>query len=168
MFHARSGVEFLVHARRLYSARFSMPLLSFCLIHVCDCLVRFSPQEPPAPDTAKFCLEVLQQNSAGFALCGPLQSLFCRTVEECGVQCSDEMRVVMGSFDHYGMDDILDACTRLSYTQPIDQILLHIDANLARDWPGEWQRQVVAAFGQSRRDSSSSGRYMQIGNLLND
>ena len=74
----------------------------------------------------------------------------------------------MGSFDHYGVDDILDACTRLSYTQPIDQILLRIDPNIARDWPGQWQRQVVAGFGQSRRGSNSSGRYMQIGNLLND
>ena len=168
VFHARSGVELLVHARRLYSARFVMPLLTFCLVHVCDCLVRFSPQEPPAPDTVNFCLEVLQENSAGFALCGPLQSLFCRTAEECGVQCSDELRDVMGSFDHYGMDDILDACTRLSYTQPIDQILLRIDPNIARDWSGEWQRQVVAASGPPRRGSSSSGRYMQIGNLLND
>ena len=74
----------------------------------------------------------------------------------------------MASFDHYGIDDILDACTRLSYTQPLDQILLCIDPNIARDWAGEWQRQVVAALGQSRRGSSSGGRYLQIGNLLND
>lgn len=145
-----------------------MPLLSFCIVHVCDSLVRFSPQDPPASDTVEFCLEVLQQTSAGFALCGPLQSLFCQTAEECGVQCSDEMKATMGSFDHYVMDDILDACTRLSYTQPIDQILLRIDPEIAKDWPGEWQRQVVAATGQARRGSSSSGRYMSIGNLLND
>ena len=168
VFHARSSVELLAHARRLYSARFSMPLLSFCLVHACDCLVRFSPHEPPALDTVEFCLEVLQQTGTGFALCGPLQSLFCQTIEECGVRPSDEMKAVMGPFDHYVMDDILDACTRLSYTQPIDQILLFIDPEIARDWSGEWQRQVVAAFGQSRRGSTSSGRYMQIGNLLND
>lgn len=111
---------------------------------------------------------MLQQTSAGFALCGPLQSLFSQTAEECGVQLSDEMRAVMGSFDHYVMDDILDACTRLSYTQPLHQILLRIDPEIAKDWPGEWQRQVVAATGQARRDSTSGGRYMQIGNLLND
>lgn len=167
VFHARSSVELLAHAKRLYSARFSMPLLSFCLVHVCDGLVRFSPQEPPASDTVEFCLEVLQQTSAGFALCGPLQSLFCQTVEECGVHLSDEMRALMGSFDHYVMDDILDACTRLSYTQPLDQILPHIDPETAKEWAGEWQRQVVGANGQGRRGSSSSGRYMQIGNLLN-
>lgn len=167
-YHARSGLELLSHARRLYSARLSMPLLSFCLVYVCDGLVRFSPQEPSASDTVEFCLEVLQQNSAGFALCGPLQSLFCQTVEECGVQLSDEMRAIMGSFDHYVMDDILDACTRLSYRQPLDQFLLGIDPEIAKEWPGEWQRQVVAATGQARRGSSSSGRYMQIGNLLND
>ena len=168
VFHARSGVELLAHARRLYSARFFMPLLSFCLVHVCDSLVRFSPQDPPASDTVEFCLEVLQQTRAGFALCGPLQSLFCQTAEGCGVEFSDEMKATMGSFDHYGMDNILDACTRLSYTQPIDQILLRIDPEIAKDWPGEWQRQVVAGTGQARRGSSSSGRYMSIGNLLNE
>ena len=145
-----------------------MPLLSFCLVQVCDGLVRFSPQDRRASDTVEFCLEVLQQTSAGFALCGPLQSLFCQTAEECGVQVSDEMRAVMGSFDHYVMDDILDACTRLSYTQPLDQILHCIDPELAKDWSLEWQRQVVSASGQARRGSSSGGRYMQIGNLLND
>ena len=145
-----------------------MPLLSFCLLHVCDCLVRFSPQEPPALDTLEFCLEVLQQTSTGFAVCGPLESLFCKTTEECGVQLSDEIRPVIDSLDHYVMDDILEACTRLSYTQPLNHILLRIDPEIAKDWPGEWQRQVVTAFGQSRRGSSSSGRYMQIGNLLND
>ena len=168
MFHARSSVELLVHAKRLYSARFSMPLLTFCLVYVCDSLVRFSPQEPPASETVEFCLEVLQETSAGFAMCGPLQALFCQTVGECGVQVSDETRAVMGSFDHYVMDDILDACTRLSYRQPIDQILLRIDPEMANDWPGEWQRQVVAATGQARRGSNASGRYLQIGNLLND
>ena len=145
-----------------------MPLLSFCVVHVCDSLVRFSPQEPPASDTVEFCLEVLQQTSAGFALCGPLQSLFCRTAEECGVQFSDEMRAFIGSFDHYVMDDILDACTRLSYTQPLDQILFRIDSEIANEWPGEWRRQVVAASEQDPRGSSSSGRYLQIGNLLNE
>lgn len=167
VFHARSSVELLVHARRLYTARFFMPLVSFCLIRVCDSLVRFSPQDPPASDTVDFCLEMLQQTSTGFALCGPLQSLFCQTAEECGVNFSDETRAAMASLRHYAMDDILDACTRLSYTQPIDQVLLRIDPEIAKDWPGEWQRQVVAAVGQARRGSSSSGRYMQIGNLLN-
>ena len=74
----------------------------------------------------------------------------------------------MGSFDHYVMDDILDACTRLTYTQPLDRILPQVDPEIAKEWPGEWQRQVVAANGQARRGSAASGKYMQIGNLLND
>ena len=168
VFHARSSVDLLAHARRLYSARYTMPSLSFGLVHACDALVRFSPLEPPASDTVEVCLAVLQQTGVGFALCGPLQSLFYRTVEECGVRISDQRRGVMDSLDHYMIDDILDACIRLSYTQPFDQILAHIDPDIAKEWPQKWQRQVVAAVGQVRRDSSSSGRYMQIGNLLNN
>ena len=94
--------------------------------------------------------------------------MFCHTVEECDIQLSDEMKAIMGSFDHYVMDDILDACTRLSYAQPIDQILPRIDPEIAKEWPGEWQKQVVGAMGNVGRGSNSSGRYLQIGNLLND
>lgn len=164
--NARRGAELLHHARRLYSSRFFMPLLSFCLLHHCDALVRYSPEQPIASETVQFCLEVLQQTRVGFPLCGPLQSLFRQTAEECGVQVSHLANMV-DSFTHYNMDDILDACTRLSYTQPLDQILRHFDPEIGREWGREWERQVLAPKGKGRRESSS-GRYLQIDNILND
>ncbi|KAK3171277.1 hypothetical protein OEA41_003361 [Lepraria neglecta] len=167
VFHARSGVEPLEHSRRLYSSRFSLPLMSFCLIHLCDALVRYSPHLPPASQTARFCLDVLHQTRLGFALCGPLQLLFHRTAQECGVQLPPEMSDNVDSFNHYVVDDILDACTRLSYTQPLDQILHHIDPDIAQDWSGEWENQIKSRKGKVRRESSS-GRYLQVANILND
>jgi hypothetical protein len=167
VFHARSGVEPLEHSRRLYSSRFSLPLMSFCLIHLCDALVRYSPQVPPAAQTARFCLDVLHQTRPGFALCGPLQSLFYQATQECGVQLPPEMSDTVDSFNHYVVDDILDACTRLSYTQPLDQILHHIDPQIAQDWAGEWEKQIKARKGKARRESTS-GRYLQLANILND
>ncbi|KAL2040459.1 hypothetical protein N7G274_006902 [Stereocaulon virgatum] len=167
IFHARSGVEPLEHSRRLYSSRFSLPLMSFCLIHLCDALVRYSPQVPPAAQTARFCLDVLHQTRLGFALCGPLQSLFYQAIRECGVQLPPEMSDTVDSFNHYVVDDILDVCTRLSYTQPLDQILHHIDPQIAQDWAGEWEKQIKSRIGKARRESTS-GRYLQVANILND
>ena len=167
VFHARSGVEPLEHSRRLYSSRFSLPLMSFCLIHLCDALVRYSPHVPPASQTARFCLDVLHQTRLGFTLCGPLQLLFHQTAQECGVQLPPEMSDTVDSFSHYIVDDILDACTRLSYTQPLDQILHHIDPDIAQDWSGEWEKQIKSRKGKVRRESSS-GRYLQVANILND
>lgn len=167
VFHARSGVEPLEHSRRLYSSQFSLPLMSFCLIHLCDALVRYSPHVPPASQTARFCLDILHQTRPGFALCGPLQLLFYQTAQECGVQLPPEMKDTVDSFNHYVVDDILDACTRLSYTQPLDQILHHIDPDIAQDWSGEWETQIKSRKGKVRRESSS-GRYLQVANILND
>lgn len=144
-----------------------MPLLSFCLIHLCDTLIRLSPNEPPAPEVVKFCLTVLEQTRAGFALCGPLQSLFLRTVEECGVLPPPEVGNIIDSFNHFSLDDILDACNRLTYTQPLDQILPHLDSAIASDFNHEWDRKVVNRHQPHRRGSSSE-RYLQIGNLLNN
>lgn len=166
VFHARSGFEIFEHSRRLYSSRFAMPMLSFCLVHLCDALIRLSPNEPPARDVVWFCLEILQQTRAGFAVCGPLQSLFLQTVEECGVHPPPELRDIIDSFNHVSLDDILDACTRLTYTQPLNQILPHLDPAIASDFNREWDKQVVNRSKLSRR-KPSSGRYLQIGNLLN-
>ena len=136
-------------------------------MHLCDALVRYSPNEPKAPEVVIFCLEVLNQTREGFAVCGPLQELFRQTAVECNVEIPNELRYLVGTLNHYDMDSILDACTRLSYTQPLDQILRHIDPNIGRDWNEEWRKFIVERQGQARRPSSS-GRYLQIGNILND
>lgn len=167
VFHARSGIEILEHSRRLYSSRYQMPLMSFCTLHLGDALVRHSPKEPPAPQVVHFCLGIMQQTRTGFAICGPLQELFRRTAVECGVDLPDSIDSIMGPVAHYTVDDILDACTRLSYTQPFDQILRHIYECIAEDWQSEWRRIIIAPGGAPRRQSSS-GKYLQINSLLNN
>lgn len=143
MFHARSGLEPLSHAKRLYTSRFLMPLMAFCLLHLGDAIISYSPQDPPARETVKFCFQTLQQARAGFPLCGPLQLLFRQRAEECGVQIPEQLGELMESFSSYTMDDILDACTRLTYVEPLDQVIGHIDPAIAKDWSGEWQKQVI-------------------------
>ena len=160
VFHARSGVEPFGHAQRLYSARYFLPLVSFCLVHLCDALLSYSPQEPPASETLAFCLQALQQNHAGFALCGPLQSLFIQRAEECGVRTPGHLEKLVDAIDGSTVDEILDACTRLSYMEPLDQIIRYIDPAIAKEWNAEWEIQIM---GRNR------GReHLQIGDILND
>lgn len=160
VFHARSGVEPLGHAQRLYSARYFLPLVSFCLVHLCDALLSYSTQEPPAAETMAFCLQALQQNRAGFALCGPLQSLFIQRAKEYGVRTPKHLDKLVDTIDDYAVDDILDACTRLSYVEPFDQIMRYIDPAIAQEWNKEWEIQIIGRKGNRE--------HLQIGNLLNE
>ena len=160
LFHARSGVEPLEHAQRLYSARYSMPLASFCLVQLCDALLSYSSQEPSGSETVAFCLRLLQQARAGSALCGPLQWLFSQRAQECGVQISMEWQEIVNSDQEYAVDDVLDACTRLSYVEPLDQIVRYIDSKIANEWNREWEIQIV----KRRRGRE----HLQIDSILNE
>ena len=171
-FHARRGFEILRHSRRLYTTRHQMPLLSFCTLQLADMLVRESPEDPLASDVVSFCLESLAETKAGFALCGPLSSLFRKTAEHQGIPISPDIDAKLGPPIHYTVDHILDACTRLAYTMPLEQTFRHIDRAIAMEWPAEWERQVTGSkTGEGRRlvhGPSPSEQYMSIGSLLND
>lgn len=172
LYHARAGLERLEHLRRLYTTRYQMPLLSFCVLHLGDVLVRESNPDVHGTEVVTFCLEMLAKTQAGFAICGPLSSLFRRTAELQGISLSPDIDDKIGRPTQYTVDDILDACTRLAYTMPLDQTFRHIDRAIATEWGREWERQVVATqiVETSKRSHrpSNSEQYMQIGALLND
>ncbi|KAL8771050.1 MAG: hypothetical protein Q9209_003469 [Squamulea sp. 1 TL-2023] len=176
--HAQKGAEVLEHYRRLYSTRYLMPLLSFCIVHLGDALIRYSPEDPPASSTVEFSLGLLQQASIGFPICGPLQELYRRTAIECGTKLPANVDEIASPLGSYGVDDILDACTRLDYKQPVDQSVRHIDENIAADWASKWQEIVnspdrpqppLSTRKSSNSTSSSSGsdQHMRIASLLN-
>lgn len=177
--HAQSGVELLEQYRRLYSTRYLMPLLSFCVVHLGDALIRYSPEEPPASETVEFCLLLLQQASVGFPICGPLQELFKRTADHCGAKMPANVDEISGALGSYGVDEILDACTRLDYKQPVDQSTRHIDDNIAVDWPSKWQeivhnpdrpepgRSTRRTLSTSTTSSSGNEQHIRIASLLN-
>ncbi|KAL8921374.1 MAG: hypothetical protein Q9172_004067 [Xanthocarpia lactea] len=177
--HAQKGVEVLERYRHLYSTRYLMPLLSFCIIHLGDALIRYSPDDPPASRTVEFSLGLLQQASVGFPICGPLQDLYIRTAVDCGAKLPPNVEELAGPLGSYGMDDILDACTRLDYKQPVDQSVRHIDDNLAADWASKWQDivenpnkpQPPRSTRKSSTSTTSSGgvdHHMRIASLLNE
>lgn len=167
LFHARTGLDILQHAHRLYSSRYQLPLVTFSSLHFSDTLLHHSPDNPPASQTVQFCLETMQQTRIGFAVCGPLQELFLQTAIKCNVELPVEIEKLMEPRQDFGVDDILDACTRLEYAQPIDQALRQIDPSVAEEWPHHWQQLILKRGGQARRPSLSE-KFLQITSLLND
>ena len=143
-----------------------MPLTAFCTVHLADALIRFPSDDASSADVAAFCLEVLGQNKKGFPVCGPLQQVFWTSAQEVGVELPEEVENgLLGSKDRYDVDDILDACTRLSYAQPVDQITRYIDKAIGDQWHDEWRDQMASS--RSRRQSTAE-RSMQINSLLNN
>ncbi|KAL9579403.1 MAG: hypothetical protein Q9203_006712 [Teloschistes exilis] len=170
--HAKDAIGILQQSRRLYSTRYLLPLMSFCAIHVGDTLIRYSPDDPPGTQVVEFCLATLQEASAGFPICGPLQELFKRSADECGVQLPSNIEEITGNLGNYGMDDILDACTRLDYKQPIDQSVRHVDDKVEEKWANKWQQIVEnparpAPPTPPWRKGQSRGKQMRIDTMLN-
>lgn len=170
IFHAQSGMEMLEHCRRLYSSRYLSPLVTMCTLHISDAVIRHSlqPQNSKfARDTILFCFESLQEAGAGFRICGPLQELFRRTVVGSSLSLPDNLEDLMEPPQNFGVDEILGACTRLEYTQPLSQVLNHIDPSIGSDWQHYWQSLIMAPEGQFTKPTTTE-RYLQIPSLLNN
>jgi hypothetical protein len=163
-FHARTGLEHISHCMRLYSCRYNMPLTAFCVVHLGDALV--NAREIPPPDVVTFCLDVLEQNRAGFPVCGPLQQVFWQRARDRGVELPEDVQANLALSDNrYGVDELLDACLRLSYAQPNDQIRRYIDSGIGDTWREEWNKQIGSA---GFRRTSTADRTIQITSLLNN
>lgn len=167
--NASFGVEILRMYRTLYTCRYQPALQNFSLLHLCDALVRFAPP-PTNTQTIGFCLEVLKEaadDRGGFAVCGPLQETFRQTALECRVPLPDNIGELMGHAE-YGSDDILDACTRHTYAQPVDQIIQNMCPTIDKDFSDEWTKMIENRAEEETRASTDTGRYMQINSLLNE
>ena len=162
-------MDILEHCRRLYTSRYLSPLVTMCTLHISDAVIRHSPHPQNSMftrDTISFCFESLQETGAGFRICGPLQELFRRTVVGSSLSLPSNLEDLMEPPQNFGVDEILGACTRLEYTQPLSQVLNHIDPSIGSDWLHYWQSLIIAPGGQSVK-APTTERYLQIPSLLN-
>ena len=157
--HALQGLGHIQRATRLYTARFHMPILSFCCVHLADAAIVYEHHR--GPEALQIAMNALQETRAGFDLCGPLQELLRQRAVACNIQIPSSISPLLGSLSHFGMDEILDACTRLSFTQPLKQILSHFDGEVTEEESGSRTTDLP-------RQTPSATQRMQIDALLND
>ena len=133
--------------------------------------MRHSPHNPTPSETLSFALSVLGQSRVGFKLCGPLQSLLLDIARTRNIPFpSDTIDTEdIKSIEHFGVDDILDATTRMTFSQPMDQIGRYIDPSIGQQWNDAWQRLIMTRHSETPSSSvvPTSGHSMEINSLLN-
>lgn len=167
--HARRSYEALRLYRELYSCRYQPSLQTFCVLHTCDILIRFSPTQPSATGVVENCLLWLKEaadGKGGFPVCGPLQEMFRRSAIECQVRLPDNIYELMGDDTNYTSEMLLDACTRLSYRQPVDRVVANMEATIADNFPEELGKQIQALNARAG-GTEANIRKIQINELLN-
>jgi hypothetical protein len=183
-YHAQRGLFLLdKHYRTQYTCRYQPVLQMFAVLHLTDVIARFfsGSVDAPAkdgPEAIQIGTEVLMQSRAGFAVAGPLQEMLRRTANECSIRLPrnlNELTVTPPPPKQvYQMDDLVDACTRPTYVQPIDQIHKRYLSTFSMDWT-----LYGATYGFLEPASDVKGlrflpdeergaqNFMQIRNLLN-
>lgn len=172
--HAKTGVELLTQYKSIYTNFYLSPLQLFCMVHLCDAVVRYDGHGETIPRTVEFCLTSLEEAKVGYPVAGPLQQMFRHSLTEYSIPVPKELERMMGGVSaRLGPEELLNACTRPTYKQPITQILPNMEAELGQNFMDGWQR---IAEGKSAEpplgDMFGSGSYgkrtgLAIGSLLN-
>ena len=139
--HALNGLKLLGRHRALYSSHFATPLHAFCLVHICDALIRYlagssmdSQSLPRVPAIANFCLETLEEMRPSYPLATALQAMFRQSLTELQIPLSTDQERKFSTSAGLNLDDSLNACLRPTYKQPAGQILSNMEDNLATDF----------------------------------
>ncbi|KAI9750970.1 MAG: hypothetical protein M4579_006230 [Chaenotheca gracillima] len=174
---ARIGRHLLEQYRNLYTFRLQSRLQVLCMVHICDCLVRFGTRSE-AEDAASFCMRALDESGPSHGVCGPLQELFRHMVVQSGIELAVPATDAASNTTSFTLDEIMDACTRLTYAQPVEQVRRRLSPEFIEKWNEESMQlnsptDVTLADEQRRRSTASAEmerereRSMGISSILN-
>ena len=171
--HAKEGFACLVRYCRMYGAAYQTPIQLYCLVHICDAVMTHDRRGQSKPEAIRFCMEVLEEAKQSYPLAKPLQHMFAAAVNECNISLPDDLERLLGSNERYQVDELLNACTRLTYRTPIDQLKPNLEPTLADDFIDEWQRASKEEMNDELESPTSfvrqdNQRSMNISSLLND
>lgn len=170
------------HYRTQYTCRYQPVMQMFGVLHLTDVVCRFFPNAVDGPSkdgvqALQFGMEVLIQSCLGFPIAGPFQEMLRRTAQECSVplakNVSDRLAPPRPPKQSYGIDDLIDACTRASYVQPADEIHKRYLPSFSVDWTSHGSAYGFLEPPPGRRlrgqsaEEKSAQTLMQISNLLN-
>ena len=179
--HAQRSLHLLEDHQGLQCPwRYQDTLQMFSVLHFCDALARFYPHNPNnnaknGAQAVQFGLDVLTNST--FPVARTLQALLHRTAVECSLQLAGKANEVDGVSPppRYNLNDMIDACTRPTYTQPIMEIHSKIIPSFPEDWkvesPAFHLEEHVASYQSSQSFVTNGAGHrslMDIQNLLND
>lgn len=160
---ALEGVKLLERYRSLYTHRYQNPLLAFCVVHICETLLRAGAAVPYGQQQAvQFALAATHESLGGFAYVGPVQFMFCRMAADEGVELPDNVEQLMGGRTAYGPEELLDACERVTHTQPCALLRGRVDRNLVLDFEREW-KQFIETHGAGTNQWVGGGMLREAG-----
>jgi len=182
--HAQEGLFLLdQHYRTQYTCRYQPVLQMFAVLHLSDVVARFFPGgmengSKDGPEAIYFGIEVLMQSRAGFPVAGPLQEMLRKTANDCSIRLPRNLSKLMPPLrppqQRYRLDDLIDACTRPTYSQPVKEIHRRYDSSFSSEWASEGTSFgfLASASGPSRlkvpsAEERGAQSLMQIHNLLN-
>jgi hypothetical protein len=155
----------------------------FAILHLSDVVARFFPggMEKGAkdgPEAIQFGMEALMQSRSGFPVAGPLQEMLRRTANDCSIRLPRNLSEIMppprSSQQMYRLDDLVDACTRPTYSQPVKEIHRRYISSFSVEWASEGSSFgfLASASGSTRlkvpsAEERGAQSLMQIHNLLN-
>lgn len=120
----------------------------------------------------EFCLVSLEQAKIGYTVAGPLQKMFHVALSDYDIPISREMERHMGASIRIGPEDLLEACTRSSYRQPIAQLLPNMAPRLGQEFIDGYQqlfqgRPSEQATAEAASVARGKQKRLEIGALLN-
>jgi hypothetical protein len=154
----------------------------FAILHLCDVIARFFPgkvnsSSKDGPESIQFGVEALMQSYVGCPIAGVFQELLRRTALDCSVPLPrnwvDLTTPSRPPKPIYRADDFIDACTRLSYSQPIAEIEIRLEPMFSANWHAQSPSQGFKEYNMKslRRtdvEEQAAQHLIQISKLLND
>lgn len=181
--HAQEGLFLLdEHYRTKYTCRYQPVLQMFEVLHLVDAVAKYFPggAEGSGKDgleAVQIGLEVLVESRAGFPVAGPLQEMLRRSASSYSVPLPPNHKDIMilpTRHHSYRLDDLIDACTRPTYVQPISEVIIRFNSSFSTDWASQVAsfgfREPAAGYRRPRHPSAEvrgAQSLMQIRNLLN-
>lgn len=182
--HAQQGLLLLKQeygAR--YGYRFQSSLQMFQAVHLSDTIARFFPGSTGHNDEGlsaiELGLECLLASYRGFPVAGILYQMLRSNAEECLISPNALTQIslpILASQRFFKLDELIDACTKPTYLQPISNIHKLYAPSFSADWVSENDGVAFPLIAQNAERQQQGNMeldsgpqdLMQIGSLLND
>lgn len=152
-------------------------------LHLIDVIARFFPRARGQSselgfEVVLFGRRILTESQPRFPVAGPFQEMLRKTAIDCGITFSKRtdapMTVHPQTNNSYREDDLIDACTRNTYAQPVKEIQRIYSPSFSADWAtygASFGFQPTSSdetrSGLTPTEENSSQGVMEIRNVLN-